>query len=152
MPDLTRWGNPQSYLPRWVERASIVGAYLSECHSVLDIGAGTQSLKGYVKGEYIPVDCVALSSETIILDLDSDWQASMLPYADGVAMAGVLEHVKDPLAVIRKMAPIGTVWAVSYMDSTKHTSHKLLPMKIIEKTFNEAGMWRNQKVYRLIRL
>lgn len=159
MPDLARWGDPRNYLTRWVGRASIIGGYLSECHSVLDIGAGTQSLREYVSGKYIPVDCVNLSKETILLDLDSDWEETCLPDSDGVAMAGVLEHVKDPISVIRKLSPIGKVWAVSYMDSRKHTSHNLIPLKRLEAAFNAAGMrvdkhtnWRHQRVYRLVRI
>lgn len=158
MPDLARWGDPKSYLPRWVERATIIGSYLSECHSVLDIGAGTQSLKGHISGKYIPVDCVSLSPETILLDLDSDWDSSILPKSDGVAMSGVLEHVKDPLEVIRKIALVGNVWAVSYMDSKKHPAYDLLTFKQIEAAFSDAFMkinkqteWRNQRVYRLVR-
>jgi hypothetical protein len=158
MADLTRWGNVASYLPEWVGRAQIVGSYLSGCLSVLDVGAGTQTLKRFVRGRYIPVDCVKLTPDVITLDLDSDWTATDLPASDGVAMVGVLEHTKNPVSVIAKMAPIGSVWAVSYMDSKRHKNHKLISLGELEIEFARAGfdveqskMWNGQKVYRLVR-
>lgn len=155
MPDLKRWADRKSYLPWWEERAAIIGGYLADCESVLDMGAGTQTLRRHVKG-YIPLDCVAMTTDTVVLNLDSDWRD--LPEADGVAMAGLLEHVSDPVAVIRRVAPVGRVWAVSYMDSRRHQGHKLLTLEQLESEFAAAGMcvdqacwWRAQRVYRLVR-
>jgi len=153
MPDLKRWADRKSYLPRWEERAAIIGGYLADCESVLDMGAGTQTLRRHVRG-YIPLDCVAMTADTVVLDLDSDW--CDLPEADGVAMAGLLEHVADPVSVIRRVK-VGRVWAVSYMDSRAH-ARKLLTIDELEAEFADAGMriddscnWMAQKVWRLIR-
>lgn len=158
MPDLARWSSPESYLPNWIERSAIVGGYLSGCGSVLDMGAGTQTLRQFVTGRYIPLDCVSLSDDAMLVDLDSEWSASDLPEAEGVAMAGLLEHVSDPVAVIRRVAPVGRVWAVSYMDSRRHQGHKLLTLEQLEAEFASAGMrvdqscdWMGQRVYRLVR-
>lgn len=158
MPDLERWADVRSYLPFWVGRAEIIGEYLAGCDPVLDIGAGTQTLRRFVTGRYVPIDCVRLSDEAILMDLDSNWSAGDLPQADGVAMAGLLEHVGDPLEVIRRMAPVGRVWAVSYMDSQRHQGHRLVTLDRLESAFSEAGMrverscwWQAQKVYRLVR-
>lgn len=154
MPDLKRWADRKSYLPWWEERAAIIGGYLADCESVLDMGAGTQTLRQHVKG-YIPLDCVAMTTDTVVLNLDSDWRD--LPEADGVAMAGLLEHVSDPVAVIRRVK-VGRVWAVSYMDSRRHQGHKLLTLEQLESEFAAAGMcvdqscdWMGQRVYRLVR-
>lgn len=158
MPDLKRWADRKSYLPWWEERAAIIGGYLADCESVLDMGADTQTLRQFVTGRYIPLDCVSLSDDAMLVDLDSEWSASDLPEAEGVAMAGLLEHVSDPVAVIRRVAPVGRVWAVSYMDSRRHQGHKLLTLEQLESEFAAAGMcvdqscdWMGQRVYRLVR-
>lgn len=157
-PDLERWGNPKSYLPFWVGRAAIIGGYLKGCGSVLDMGAGTQTLRGFITGEYLPVDCVKLSDDVTVIDLDSQWSADDLPQSEGIAMAGLLEHLADPQSVIRRLAKRGRVWAVSYMDAGRHPSHKLLTLEQIEAEFAAAGlaidartMWQGQAVYRLVR-
>lgn len=154
MPDLKRWSAAESYLPQWIERSKIIGGYLAGCDSVLDVGAGTQALRRFVSGRYIPLDCVRMSDDAIVMDLDSDW--SDLPEVEGVAMAGILEHVAKPRSVIRKM--VGRVWAVSYMDSCSHTAHELMPLAQLEAEFASAGMrveqscdWMGQRVYRLVR-
>lgn len=158
MPDLKRWSAAESYLPQWIERSKIIGGYLAGCGSVLDMGAGTQTLRQFVTGRYIPLDCVSLSDDAMLVDLDSEWSASDLPEAEGVAMAGLLEHVSDPVAVIRRVAPVGRVWAVSYMDSRRHQGYKLLTLEQLEAEFASAGMrveqscdWMGQRVYRLVR-
>lgn len=159
MIDVARWGQPSSYSARWIQRAIIISEYLKDCEHVLDLGAGTQILKPLIKSRYTPVDAVSLGPDTILIDFDSNWSASMLPQCDGIAIAGLLEHLADPLDFISRLAPVGDVWAVSYMDSRHHTSHKLITLKRLEKAFNEAGLrvdqrkdWRRQAVYRLVRI
>lgn len=158
MPDLERWGNPKSYLPFWIGRAAIIGDYLKGCDSVLDLGAGTQTLRKFISGKYLPVDCVKLSNDVTVIDLDSQWSADDLPESDGIAMAGLLEHLAAPQSVIQRLAGLGRVWAVSYMDATRHPNHKLLPIEQLETEFSAAGlvitaktMWQGQMVYRLTR-
>lgn len=124
----------------------------------MDIGCGNQSLSTYFSGKYIPVDCVQLYPDTIIVDLDSDFDLSVLPDSDGLALIGVLEHVQEPLKVLNKLSSIGSTWAVSYMEATKHPHIKLIGIKQLEQAFIDAGftiaevqIWRNQKVYKLVR-
>lgn len=157
MSDLSRWSKLSSYLPDWSQRSAIIASYLIGCNTIIDLGAGNQVLKPYIKASYIPVDFVSLYPDTIIIDFDSDWEIKSLPKADGIAIAGLLEHIKDPLAFIEKINSIGDVWAVSYMDSAKHR-HSLISLTTLEQSFHEAGMkidqvkrWNNQNVYRLIR-
>lgn len=155
MADTERWGNPRSYLPEWIGRAHIIARYLHGCDPVLDLGAGTQSLRPLVKARYIPADVVSLGPDTLTIDFDGQWSADDLPAVEGVAIAGLLEHVKDPLGVIRKLRGVGKVWAVSYMDSTRHR-HKLVTLRELEQAFADAGKtvqaverWNGQNVYRL---
>ena len=157
MPDLARWGRKDSYLPSWEARAKIAGRYLKDCASVLDIGAGAQSLRKYVKG-YVPADCVQFTPDTILLDLDSDFSVDSLPSCDGLALLGVLEHVANPAQVINTLSPIGKVWVVSYMDANHHKHKNLLPMKTLKACFASAGLridkqdeWLNQRIFRLVR-
>jgi hypothetical protein len=158
MADIKRWGNPESYHAAWVERARIIAGFLDECHTVLDMGSGPQILRPLIKSAYVPVDVVSLCPDTVVIDLDSDWQPEQLPPADGVAMAGLLEHLQDPEAMIAKIATVGRVWAVSYMDGTKHSSHKLISLARLNRAFATAGMrvtneakWNRQAIYRLER-
>lgn len=157
MADIERWSKSKSYLAEWQGRAKIIAEYLKECNSVIDMGAGSQMLKPFIKGEYIPVDVVKIKHDTILIDFDTDWDIDILPKSDGIAIAGLLEHIKDPLGFIRKMQPTGKVWAVSYMDSRKHR-HNLVTLEQLENVFIDIGMvikskttWQNQCVYKLVR-
>jgi hypothetical protein len=158
MADIERWSKPASYHADWLERAKIIARHLHGCASVLDLGAGTQMLRPLLPGvRYVPVDVVSLGPDTIRVDFDRPWDAGMLPQADGVAIAGLLEHIADPLGTIARLRGIGRVWAVSYMDSRRHR-HALVPLEALEQAFSDAGMrvdkvtqWRGQNVYRLER-
>lgn len=104
------------------------------------------------------MDAVSLGPDTVLIDFDMPWSVSDLPQCDGLAIAGLLEHVEDPLALVRKLRGVGEVWAVSYMDSEIHTDKPLVSLERLEAAFGDAGMsvtdsvwWRHQKVYRLIR-
>lgn len=158
MADIERWGNPASYSPVWTERARIIARYLKDCGSVVDLGAGTQALRPLIAGHYIPVDMVSLGPDTVAVNFDEPWSADQIPVAEGYAMAGLLEHVREPLALIERIAHLGRVWAVSYMDRETLHSKPLLKIKALELAFTKAGMridastvWKGQKVYRLIR-
>lgn len=158
MPDLARWSNPESYFPSWSGRSAIVGSFLSDCRTVVDLGAGNQVLRQHISAKYYPVDCVALGPDTILIDFDGEWSIDQIPDCEGVAIAGLLEHIADPLGLIAKIAPIGQVWAVSYMDRDRQIDKSLLPLNKIEKAFQSAGFriddkaeWKRQRVYRLVR-
>jgi hypothetical protein len=155
---LARWSVVENYSPRWSGRASIIARFLNDCATVSDLGAGTQVLRHYIKGKYSPVDFVSLWPDTTIIDFDAAWSIDDLPKSEGLAMAGLLEHLKDPIDTIHRLAPVGKVWAVSYMDRRSHSERGLVSLKTLEQTFHKAGFrvdavdwWRNQKVYRLIR-
>lgn len=157
MADAQRWGKLENYHADWRERARIAAAYLDGCQSVVDFGAGKQDLRRYIAGHYLAVDFVELMPGTIIADFDQDWSAELVAHCDGVAVLGLLEHIKDPAAFLQKISGIGKVWAVSYMDSRKH-AHPLMPLADLERCFTAAGMriqravtWRHQRVYRLVR-
>lgn len=157
MADIARWSDPKSYSGQWLQRAEIIAGYLSECQSVLDLGAGPQILKPLVKG-YVPVDVVNLGQDTIQIDFDSEWNIQALPNTEGIAISGLLEHIADPLGLINKISGLGQVWAVSYMDKKKHRHQHLVTIEQLEQSFSDAGLkiakqtvWRNQNVYKLIR-
>lgn len=159
MPDIARWSDLKNYSTRWHSRSQIAGSYLKDCQSVLDIGAGNQSLSSYVKGKYYPVDCVQIYPDTIILDLDTDFDVSTLPISDGVALIGVLEHVNDPLETFAKLSKLGHTWAISYMDKEKHPHINLISLKRLQMAFKEhefnivdKELWRNQMIYKLERV
>lgn len=156
MADVERWGKRESYLPDWLTRAKIIAGFLEDCETVADLGAGTQMLRPLVRG-YVPVDVVSLGPDTVQVDFDKPWSKEDIPSCEGLAIAGLLEHVRDPLGLIRGLSGLGRVWAVSYMDSRYHR-HDLVPLDELTKAFKDAGMvvtrtadWARQKVYRLER-
>lgn len=158
MPDIQRWSDLKNYSTRWHSRSQIAGSYLKDCRSLLDIGSGNQSLSSYFNGKYIPVDCVQIYPETIVVDLDGDFDLSIFPETDAIALIGVLEHVADPLKTLSKLAPLGHTWVVSYMDKDKHERYNLISLKRLQIAFDDIGLrivekqeWRNQMIYKLIR-
>ncbi len=158
MADLKRWGNPNNYHADWQERGRIVARYLAGCRRVADFGAGTHALQPMLTGaEYLPIDVVSLKPGTVVVDLDSDWNTGIAADCDGIAVAGLLEHLADPTRFLWQIAGIGQTWAVTYMDAAKHR-HKLLTVAELECCFRAAGMaitdrarWHNQNIYRLAR-
>lgn len=157
MADIPRWGNPENYAPSWADRGRIIARYLAGCRRVADFGAGTHALQPLLRAEYVPVDVVSLKPGTVVVDLDGEWQPELLPECDGIAVAGLLEHLRDPARFLWQIAGMGSVWAVSYMDAAKHR-HPLLSASELESCFRAAGMiiteqtrWRHQNVYRLAR-
>lgn len=158
MADIERWGNPASYDPVWSKRSQLIAGFLSGCTSVCDLGAGTQTLRPMVKGQYIPVDVVSLGPDTVTVNFDEPWDTQDIPVAEGYAIAGLLEHVRDPLGVIAGLAPLGRVWAVSYMDRVSLHGRPLLKLRELVRACQRAGMkvdrwvdWKGQRVYRMVR-
>ena len=158
MADIKRWGNPKNYHADWQDRGRIVARYLAGCRRIADFGAGTHALQPMLGGaEYVPVDVVSLKHGTVVADLDGDWNTLTIAGCDGIAIAGLLEHLADPARFLWQIADFGQTWAVSYMDAAKHR-HKLLSPADLESCFRSAGMviterarWHNQNVYRLAR-
>lgn len=157
MLDSARWSDPLNYAPDWKQRGRIIAQYLHGCRRVADMGAGTHALRALLRCDYLPVDGVALKPGTVLADFDGEWPVDVLDGCDGIAVAGLLEHLADPARFIRQIAPFGSVWAVSYMDAAKH-KHPLLSLADLEALFADAGMrvtdgmiWRHQRVYRLVR-
>ena len=113
-PDRERWGNPASYKTDWSERARLAAPLIPQGARVLEIGAGTGSLKKLIhdRCEYVGADLQPLDSETRALDLDSD----PLPDEryDCIVALGVFEYLHRPHDVLAKIAAATRHVVVSY--------------------------------------
>ena len=95
---------PSPYRPR----LELIAGFVPPSSVVLDVGAGSMELRGLLPAgcTYLPLDCVASSPETIVIDLETADAIDRI--ADVVVLSGVLEHLELPrraLGLLRNVAP-----------------------------------------------
>lgn len=113
-PDRRRWGDAESYLPGWNERARLAASLLPDNVSVLEIGVGTGFFRDLVgdRAAYTGADLQPLDARSIALDLDRD----PLPEGpfDYAVLLGVFEYLHCPEAAARKICEAADRIIISY--------------------------------------
>lgn len=98
--DTDRWGelSRSNDKPSWNARNDVIGKFVPENASVLDIGSGNQSVRQCIPDScsYQPVDCVD-GNNVIIIDFNKENVADRLleEYHDIAICSGVLEYITD---------------------------------------------------------
>ncbi|MEO8115840.1 MAG: methyltransferase domain-containing protein [Phenylobacterium sp.] len=113
--DLDRWSRRESFPAEWARRAGLAAQMIPAYARVLDIGAGAMDLEGVLPEGcgYQPCDLVRRDERTLVCDLNRgefpDGAA-----ADVVTLLGVLEYLKEPLEVLRKIRALNAPLVCSY--------------------------------------
>jgi hypothetical protein len=102
--------------PSWDKRNSILGGFIKPNSSVLDIGCGAQTLKGYLPAGcyYQPCDLIKGSPEVIVCDLNAGVYPAVDRQFDYVVCSGVLEYMRDADEFLRRVPQLGRTTLISY--------------------------------------
>ena len=100
-----RWERIAEHTHFWEERNRVIAALIPEGAAVVDVGAGTMSLRSYARcGRYVPVDCVRMSPETVHADFNGGEIPDLRGQFDVAVCSGLLEYLDDPEAALRVIA------------------------------------------------
>lgn len=153
----------------WPTRLKVAASLVLPGESVLDVGAGAQSLRGWLHPSctYTPADRNQRTPDTVVMDLDKTRPVTFAEPFDVVVLLGVVEYLADPLGALRRCRALGRALVVSYAPLVPGPgwtrrrrrvngwrNHMTRPE--IETLFGRAGLhvetkvrWRDQFVYRL---
>jgi hypothetical protein len=118
--DVARWERTAHEVPAWDARNAIIGSYVLPGSTVLDLGAGAQTLRqhldhscGYQAADIVPGQGV----------LHCDLNAGELPEVEErftyVVLSGVAEYLMDVEAALASIRPLGQRLLVSYATREK---------------------------------
>lgn len=113
--DAERWAKPESFAPQWSYRAGLAAQMIPAHSRVLDIGCGAMDLERVLPEDctYQPCDLVRRDERTLVCDLNrGEFPDGVQP--DVVTMLGVLEYLRDPLDVLRKVRALDRPLICSY--------------------------------------
>jgi hypothetical protein len=118
-----RWRRDQSLDVAWDERAVLMVADIPAGSRVIDVGAGSQVVRGLLPEgcDYVPVDLVSRSPDTIVCDLNRDGLPGLT--ADWLVASGVIEYVFDVDRLIGWMASAAPRIALSYETADDQTRY-----------------------------
>lgn len=118
-----RWRRDQSLDVAWDDRAGLMVADVPAGSRVIDVGAGSQVIRGLLPGgcDYVPVDLVSRSPDTVVCDLNRDVLPGLT--ADWLVASGVLEYVFDVDRVVGWMVSAAPRIALSYETADDQTRY-----------------------------
>ncbi|HEY8002896.1 MAG TPA: methyltransferase domain-containing protein [Phenylobacterium sp.] len=113
--DVDRWSKAESFAPEWAVRARLAAQLVPAYARVLDIGAGAMDLERVLPEgcRYQPCDLVRRDERTIVCDLNRGQFPDGVE-ADVVTMLGVLEYIKEPLGLLRRIRALNLPLVCSY--------------------------------------
>jgi len=96
--DIDRWTKNATVPPTWDARNQLMASFVAPGSSVVDVGAGAMSLKGYLPAgcTYQPVDVVQGAPETRIVNFNTRVVPTFDQKFDVAVCSGVMEYVLDP--------------------------------------------------------
>jgi len=168
--DRRRWLMNANEQPSWDERNVLIAKHIPPNSSILDLGAGAQTLRRHAPSArlYVPCDIVRSSPDCIVCDFNR----GIYPRADQVyditICSGVLEYLQDPFDFLTRIRAYSKKFILSYQPRVGAKAEKMerlahgfvndLSRKELEALLQRAGYryaciaeWRAQLIYRLER-
>lgn len=145
----TRWERTAHRVPGWDERNELIASMVPPSSSVLDVGAGFQSLRSYLDPTctYQPADLIQKTPETWLIDFNADIYPEVSESFDVVICSGVLEYAKRPEELLAWMGSSGTTILVSYAALTpdypkrkRGTWFNHMTREELERMFEHVGL------------
>jgi len=140
--------------PTWDERNIIIARFIPEGSSVLDLGAGAQTLRKHLKPGcvYQPCDIVKSSPDVLFCDFNRDIYPDPGRRFDVAVCSGLLEYVRKPRQFIPRIAAMADRLLLTYNPIQRNESKierlaknwvNHLSQEQLEQIFNEAGLkWK----------
>lgn len=165
--DYGRWKFVDKETHFWDERNKIIAKMIPNGSSVLDLGAGSQTLRNYLQNcHYQPVDFYKKTPDTLICDFNNGEFPSLMNKFDYVVCSGLFEYIRDPLAFLGFFCGLGSKIILTYALRLPHQSKisrlnqgwvNHLTQDELEKLFLQLDLhwtvvnrWNNQNIYMLI--
>ena len=166
--DYPRWRNLalKGIRPKWDERNASLGALITPGSSVLDLGAGTLSLRTHLPPgcTYQPVDLIERPG-VIYADFNRGHYPHLEQRYDFVVCSGVLEYIHEPQQFLRRAFELGDRLLISYAAYQPGDSYlrrrtrgwvNHLSQESLESAFASLGAvwslrhsWNKQAIYLL---
>jgi hypothetical protein len=114
--DKRRWSKVATEVPPWDQRNKLIGALIPAGSSVLDLGCGAMTLKGWLPPGcvYQPCDVVQSAPEVILCDFNEGLYPALDRQFDYVVCSGVLEYMRAPLEFLQRISGYGSKVILSY--------------------------------------
>jgi hypothetical protein len=125
--DYNRWKKNITTKPPWDERNKAIAALIPAGSRVIDVGAGSQSLKMHL-GEacdYQPCDLIQSSPDCLLCDFNRNVYPVVQCQYDYVIVSGVLEYIEQPREFIGRIVRYGHFTLLSYKPWDGRASGKL---------------------------
>lgn len=166
VPNSRRWRWTAREQPLWDERNKAIAALITPGSSVLDIGAGAQTLRGLIdpSSHYQPCDIVQSSADVILCNFNAGQFPQLPRRYDVVVASGVAEYMVDLDDFIPRIATYGDLvylsYAISFIGQTQFQRMQMgwfnhLSQFELEALLERHGLqwelcrrWGDQLVYR----
>ena len=118
-----RWRDDQSLDAGWDTRTKLMVRDIAAGSRVVDVGAGSQAARAMLPDgcEYVPVDIVSRSPDTIVCDVNRDELPEL--HADWLIASGVIEYAHDTPGFISWMSGVASRIAMSYETADGETKY-----------------------------
>ncbi len=96
--NVRRWAKNIHEVPTWDSRNRVIAALVPPGITVMDIGAGAQTMRQHLKGIalYTPCDLFPTTPDTLICDFNRGILPQVPKVHDLAICSGILEYVVDP--------------------------------------------------------
>jgi hypothetical protein len=113
--DISRWRRDNSLHASWEDRVVVMIARIEPGSRVLDIGAGAQTMRRHLPTncEYLPLDLVARTPNTVVCDLNTSSLPTM--QVDWAVASGVLEYLVNVPRFLVELAAASQHAVISYV-------------------------------------
>jgi hypothetical protein len=140
--------------PPWDERNSIIARFITPGSSVIDLGAGAQTLRSHLQAgcQYQPCDVVNSSPDVLFCDFNREIYPKTDKTFDYVVCSGILEYVWKPKKFLARVSSLGRTLLLSYnprmageskLDRLAKNWVNHLTRKSLEKMLDDLGLvWK----------
>jgi hypothetical protein len=114
--DKKRWRKVATEVPPWDHRNQLIGGMIPPNSSVVDLGCGAMTLKGWLPPgcTYQPCDVVQSAPEVLLCDFNEGLYPALDRTYDYVVCSGVLEYMRAPLDFLERISQYGSKVVLSY--------------------------------------
>jgi hypothetical protein len=112
--DIKRWQQNIRETPVWDERNRILASLIPPGSSVIDLGAGAQTLRHHlVNCEYQPCDLVP-HGDALYCDFNKNIFPATTKKYDFIVCSGVLEYIRNPHRFLSQIFKLGSQGFLTY--------------------------------------
>ena len=113
--DYERWKLVEVESEGWASRSTIIASLIPSNSSVLDLGAGSQTLKRYLHDcNYQPCNLFQTTPDTMVCNFNKNIYPKIHNEFDFVVCNGLLEYIRKPKVFLKNIMPMGRKYIISY--------------------------------------